>query len=72
MLETIQPLFNSFVLYFLVRSIMKQILDQGQFFPQILELRVNTLSASILLEDFISELLNNDFDKSRSSSISHC
>ncbi|MFS7925304.1 hypothetical protein Hanom_Chr04g00283151 [Helianthus anomalus] len=50
---------------------MKQSLDQGQFSPQILELGVNTLSASVLLEDFISKLLKNEFDKCRSSSISH-
>ncbi|MFS7925301.1 hypothetical protein Hanom_Chr04g00283091 [Helianthus anomalus] len=72
MLETIQPLSNKFFSYFLFRSIMKQSLDQGQFSAQILELRVNTLSTSILLEDFISKLLKYEFDKCSSSSISHC
>ncbi|KAJ0717458.1 hypothetical protein HanPI659440_Chr13g0523671 [Helianthus annuus] len=51
---------------------MEQSLNLGQFFPQFLELGVNALSASTLLEDFISKLLNNDFDKGRNSGISHC
>ncbi|KAF5776029.1 hypothetical protein HanXRQr2_Chr13g0618731 [Helianthus annuus] len=51
---------------------MKKSLDQGQFSPQILELGVNTLSTSILLEDFISKLFKYEFDKCSSSSISHC
>ncbi|MFS7925206.1 hypothetical protein Hanom_Chr04g00281821 [Helianthus anomalus] len=72
MLETIQPLFNSFFLYFFVGSIMKQSSNLREFFPQFLELGVNALSASILLEDFISELLKYEIDKCRSSSVSHC
>ncbi|MFS7925226.1 hypothetical protein Hanom_Chr04g00282121 [Helianthus anomalus] len=72
MLETIQPLFNSFFFNFFVRSIMKQNLNLGEFFPQFLELGVNTLSTSILLDGYLTELLKNEFDKCRSSSISHC
>ncbi|MFS7989925.1 hypothetical protein Hanom_Chr11g01052661 [Helianthus anomalus] len=71
MLETIEPYSNRFFSYFLFRSIMKQSLDQGQFSPQILKLGVYSLSASVLLEDFIRELLKYEFDKCRSSSISH-
>ncbi|MFS7925288.1 hypothetical protein Hanom_Chr04g00282901 [Helianthus anomalus] len=71
MLETIQPLFNSFFFYFFVRSIMKQSSNLGQFFPQFLELGVNTLSASILLESYLTKLLKYEVDKCRSSSISH-
>ncbi|MFS7925178.1 hypothetical protein Hanom_Chr04g00281491 [Helianthus anomalus] len=71
-LEIIEPLFDSFIFYFLVRSIMKHSLDLGQFFPQIFQLGVNSLRANILLEGFISKLLKYDFDQSRSSSVSHC
>ncbi|MFS7925307.1 hypothetical protein Hanom_Chr04g00283211 [Helianthus anomalus] len=72
MLETIQPLFNSFFLYFFVRSIMQQSSNLGEFFPQFLELGVNALSASILLEGYLTKLLKYEFDKGRNSGISHC
>ncbi|KAJ0860870.1 hypothetical protein HanRHA438_Chr13g0628271 [Helianthus annuus] len=72
MLETVEPYSNRSVSYFLFRSIMKKSLDQGQFSPQILELGVNTLSTSIPFKGFISKLLKYEFDKGRSSSISHC
>ncbi|MFS7938028.1 hypothetical protein Hanom_Chr05g00434691 [Helianthus anomalus] len=50
---------------------MKQSLDQEQLSPQIVELGVNALSASIPFKGFIRKLLKNEFDKCRSSSISH-
>ncbi|KAF5775767.1 hypothetical protein HanXRQr2_Chr13g0615761 [Helianthus annuus] len=58
--------------HLLLGSIIKQILDPGQCGLQLLELVVNSLSASNSLEGFIRQLLEKDFDEFSSNSFSHC